>query len=316
VKRVYCEIEGSCTTSMAKSIGLAVQEFVTAFDDIDPDVVIVIGDRYEALGAAIAATYTDRILVHFQGGEVSGSRDEITRHAITKMAHYHVPATLKARENILRMGEKPVSILGVGCPSIDLMDYLLTLGNTVDDVPDYLCIYHPTPEEDAKDAFEEIYKALQGIDGKTLWLWPNIDPGSQELMAVMRQKKQENIELQTNLHPSKFYEILSRVKCCFGNSSSFVRDAGFFGTPVVLIGDRQSGREMAENVFTAPCKKADILLASYGVQSAGGEVDRYKRYHRGVNRFPTSDLYGRPGISEEIARKLPDLEHYHKKICY
>jgi UDP-hydrolysing UDP-N-acetyl-D-glucosamine 2-epimerase len=104
ISEIYLELEGSNPTTMAKSLGFGVVEFAGEFQRLRPDVVLLIGDRYEALAAAIAAAYTNLCIVHIQGGEVSGSIDESARHAITKFAHFHVPATVRAEEYLIRMG--------------------------------------------------------------------------------------------------------------------------------------------------------------------------------------------------------------------
>src|SRR6478752_8945619 len=116
---IYIELEGSTPTTMAKSIGFGMVEFASEFHRLKPDVVVLIGDRYEALAAAIAAAYMNITLVHIQGGEVSGSIDESARHAITKFAHFHFPSTKRAADYLVRMGERPQHILGTGCPSSD-----------------------------------------------------------------------------------------------------------------------------------------------------------------------------------------------------
>jgi UDP-hydrolysing UDP-N-acetyl-D-glucosamine 2-epimerase len=114
---VYIELEGSTPATMAGSVGFGVVEFASEFQRLKPDIVLLIGDRYEALAAAIAAAYMNLCIVHIQGGEVSGSIDESAGHAITKFAHFHFPSTQRSLEFLLRMGEHPDTILGVGCPS-------------------------------------------------------------------------------------------------------------------------------------------------------------------------------------------------------
>src|SRR5262252_4621637 len=113
---VYIELEGSTPATMAKSLGFGVVEFASEFQRLKPDIVLLIGDRYEALAAAIAAAYMNLCIFHIQGGEVSGSIDESARHAISKFAHFHFPSTKRSAEYLVRMGERPESILTVGCP--------------------------------------------------------------------------------------------------------------------------------------------------------------------------------------------------------
>src|SRR5215510_693944 len=117
---IYIELEGSTPTTMAKSVGFGVVEFASEFQRLKPDLVLLIGDRYEMLAAAIAAAYMNICIAHIQGGEVSGSIDESARHAITKFAHFHFPSTSRSAEYLIRMGENPDTILGIGCPSSDI----------------------------------------------------------------------------------------------------------------------------------------------------------------------------------------------------
>jgi len=119
--RIYLELEGSIPLTMAKSVGIAVMEFATEFQHLQPDMVLVIGDRYEALAATIAASYMNICIAHIQGGEVSGSIDESARHAMTKFAHYHFPATKRSAEYLLRMGERKDTVFMVGCPCSDII---------------------------------------------------------------------------------------------------------------------------------------------------------------------------------------------------
>ena len=118
---VYLEVEGSVAITMAKSVGLGVIEFSSEFQRLKPDFVLVIGDRYEAMAAAIAAAYQNICLIHLQGGEISGSIDESTRHAITKLAHYHFPATQRSADYLVAMGENPATVFPLGCPCCDVV---------------------------------------------------------------------------------------------------------------------------------------------------------------------------------------------------
>src|SRR5215475_5593772 len=117
---IYMELEGSTPATMAKSVGFGVVEFASEFQRLKPDVVLLIGDRYEMLAAAIAAAYMNICVTHIQGGEVSGSIDESARHAITKFAQFHVPSTQRSAEYLIRMGENPETVLTLGCPSSDI----------------------------------------------------------------------------------------------------------------------------------------------------------------------------------------------------
>src|SRR5438874_8247763 len=117
---VYTIVEGETPTTMAKSTGLAILELATLFENLKPDIVLTVADRFETMATAVAASYMNIPLAHTQGGEVTGSIDESVRHAVTKLAHLHFPATDLAARRVIAMGENPAHVYNVGCPSIDL----------------------------------------------------------------------------------------------------------------------------------------------------------------------------------------------------
>jgi UDP-hydrolysing UDP-N-acetyl-D-glucosamine 2-epimerase len=314
---IYIELEGSVPTTMAKSVGLATIEFASEFHRLEPDIVVLIGDRYEAFAAAIAAAYMNLCILHIQGGEVSGSIDESARHAITKLAHFHVPATRRAEQFLVRMGERPETILTVGCPSSDIArkaelklsdDIVNRSGRGVEiDVSRsfLLTIYHPTTTEysNERKQVEELLGALDEMRVQTLMLWPNIDAGSDHISKAIRIFRDRHngkwFRNLINLSPENFIKVLANAACCVGNSSSFVRDASYFGTPVVLVGSRQDGREMDKNVITAPpLRKA--IVAALKSQLAHGH-------------YSASTLYGDGHVSHRIVEALASLKPYIQK---
>jgi len=294
-----------------------VVEFASEFQRLKPDLVLLIGDRYEALAAALAAAYMNICIAHIQGGEVSGSIDESTRHAITKFAHFHFPSTRRSAEYLIRMGENPKTILAVGCPSSDIarqLDRILRAevansggsGVWIDITkPFLLVIFHPTTTEygSERPQMEELLKALNIVKTPTLLLWPNIDAGADHISKAIRvfrdQTKQKWLRTLTNLSPENYLKVLANASCAIGNSSSFVRDASYFGTPVVLAGARQDGREIDEHVMPVNIATADII-AAIRTQLAHG-------------RYLPSSLYGDGHVSQRIADQLARLAPYVQK---
>src|SRR5215813_14533494 len=118
--KVYMVLEGENPASMAKTTGLGLLELATVFDNLKPDVVVTVADRYETLATAVAASYMNIPVAHVQGGEVTGSIDEKVRHSVTKLADLHLVSTRKAADFVIRMGENPAAVHVTGCPSIDL----------------------------------------------------------------------------------------------------------------------------------------------------------------------------------------------------
>jgi UDP-hydrolysing UDP-N-acetyl-D-glucosamine 2-epimerase len=317
---IYIELEGSTPATMAKSLGFAVVEFASEFQRLKPDVVMLIGDRYEALAAALAAAYMNICIVHIQGGEVSGSIDESARHAITKLAHYHFPSTTRSAKYLVRMGESPESILGIGCPSSDIARRLVPVlssdilnstgsGATIDiDQPFLLVVFHPTTTAygGEREQVNQILKALGKLRMQTVMLWPNIDAGADHISKAIRLFRDREaptwLRTITNLSPEQYLNLLARVSCAVGNSSSFVRDAGYFGTPVVLVGDRQEGRETDEHVTRVAPITAQLIRA----------IRKQLRH----GSYPFSSLYGDGLVSNRIADGLVALKPYVQKTLH
>ena len=314
---VYLELEGSTPATMAKSIGFSVIEFASEFQRLKPDIVLLIGDRYEALAAVIAAAYMNLPIVHLQGGEVSGSIDESARHAISKFAHFHFPSTQRSAEYLIRMGERPDTMLGVGCPGSDIArqldrrlhpDVLNKRGSgaVIDPAqPFLLVIFHPTTTEygDERQQMEALLAALNEVKHPTVLLWPNIDAGSNHVSKAIRVFREREhpawLRILINIPPEDYLKVLANAVCAVGNSSSFVRDASYFGTPVVLVGHRQDGRETDLHVTRAEAECADIA----------GAVRRQLAH----GRYAPSTLYGDGQVSERIADALTTLKPYVQK---
>jgi len=314
---VFMELEGSTPISMTKSVGFGVVEYANELQRLRPDVVLLIGDRYEALSAAIAAAYMNLCLLHVQGGEVSGSIDESARHAISKFAHFHVPSTKRAAEYLIRMGESPDSILGIGCPSSDIARSLrlkltpemvnsVGSGAPIDVQKRFLLVtFHPTTTEYGieRRQMRELLTALDMIREQTILLWPNIDAGadriSKEIRVFRDHVAPKWLRTLTNCPPEDYLQILARAACAVGNSSSFVRDAGYFGTPVVLVGDRQKGRECDVHVVKTEVS-ANLIARNIAGQLKHGA-------------YPRSFLYGDGYVADRLADALATLTPYLQK---
>jgi len=314
---IYLELEGSTPITMAKSTGFAIIEFASEFQRLQPDLILLIGDRYEALAAAIAGAYMNFTLCHVQGGEVSGSIDESARHAITKFAHFHFPSTNRAAEYLIRLGERPETILGIGCPSSDIARTLNRslrpeainirgAGITIDlSKPYLLVVFHPITTEFGNEwgQMEITLKALDQLGIQTILLWPNIDAGSNHISKAIRihrmKTKTPYLRTLTNLNPEDYLKVLANTACAIGNSSSFVRDASFFGTPVVLVGNRQNGRETDIHVTQVPINTEAIQ-----------EAVQRKLAH---GSYLPSTLYGDGYIANRVAESLATLTPYLQK---
>lgn len=289
---VHTIVEGETPTTMAKSTGLGVIELATQFENLKPDVVLTVADRFETIATAIAASYMNIPVAHTQGGEVTGSIDEGVRHAVTKLSHIHFPATEQARDFVVRMGEPEDTVFLTGCPSIDLVAELdLTLPSDLftrykgvgadmhPKQPYMVVLQHPVTTEYGR-GFEQInqtLKAVRAIGMPTVWLWPNVDAGSDDVSKGLRIAREqglaENIHFYRNFSPEDYARLIANAACLAGNSSSALREGAFLGVPAVNIGTRQGGREHASNVRHAGYDAGEIEAAIRG-QLAHGRYGR------------------------------------------
>jgi UDP-hydrolysing UDP-N-acetyl-D-glucosamine 2-epimerase len=280
---VYTLVEGENLLTMSKSTGLSVIEFSTAFDQLKPDIVLVVADRYETLAAGVAASYMNIPLAHTQGGEVTGSIDESVRHATTKLAHIHFPASLNAKKNIIKMGENSKKVYLVGCPSLDLIKrnrlniderFKKKYSNygvgelTIDFNKPYIVILqHPVTTEykQIKININQTIHAALKVEQQIVWLWPNVDAGSDVLSKSIRRVREEekpkNIRWQKNYNPEDYLKLIFNASCLVGNSSSAIREGAFLGIPAVNIGNRQHNREHGKNVVHVDYNSKNILKA-------------------------------------------------------
>jgi UDP-hydrolysing UDP-N-acetyl-D-glucosamine 2-epimerase len=303
---VHTIVEGETPTTMAKSTGLGIIELATQFENLAPDIVLTVADRFETMATAIAAAYMNIPLAHTQGGEVTGSIDESVRHAITKLAHIHFPATSLAAANVQRMGEEPERIHMTGCPSIDLiagLDLQLPpdlferykgVGRPLDPRAPYLVVLqHPVTTEYGK-SFGQIEATLHAVCKtglQTAWLWPNVDAGSDDVSKCLRMARERgetaNIHFYRNFSPEDYARLIANCACLVGNSSSALREGAFLGVPAVNVGTRQQGREHGRNV----------LDVGYCAEEIGAAIARQLQH----GRYPRDEMFGDGHAGSRIA---------------
>jgi UDP-hydrolysing UDP-N-acetyl-D-glucosamine 2-epimerase len=305
---VYSILEGETPTTMAKSTGMAIMELATQFENLKPDVVITVADRFETIATAIAASYMNIAVAHTQGGEVTGSIDESVRHAVTKLSHIHFPATQQAREFIIRMGEDPAAVHFTGCPSIDAIadiDYAEKVdlfsrysgvGAKLDPNQPYIVVLqHPVTTEYGQgvDQINETLNAVHRLGMQTAWLWPNVDAGSDDISKGIRRFREkhhpEKMHFYINFAVEDYARLINGCACLVGNSSSALREGAFLGVPAVNIGTRQSGREHAANVTTVGYNAAEIE-AAIRKQIAHGRYERSTMFGDGKAGQRIADL--------------------------
>ncbi len=277
---VHTIVEGENPITMAKSTGLAILELATLFENLEPDIALTVADRFETMATAVAASYMNVPVAHTQGGEVTGSIDESVRHAVTKLAHLHFPATRLAAENVIRMGEDPATVYMTGCPSIDaIADIDLDLppdiferykgvGAPIDPAKPYLLVLqHPVTTEYGRgfDQINETLTAVWETGMQTVWLWPNVDAGSDDVSKGLRMFREAHhdapIHFYRNFAVEDYARLMNNAACMIGNSSSALREGAWLGVPAVNIGTRQHGRERGPNVVDVGHEAAAISQA-------------------------------------------------------
>lgn len=310
-RKVYMIVEGENLATSAKSTGIGLSEFATVFDDLKPDAVISIADRFETIATSIAAAYMNIPLVHLQGGEITGSIDEKVRHANTKLADIHLVASKRAAKRVIRMGEDADMVFMTGCPSIDLAKDAITQPMSSPDIftsyggvgPRFaladgyiVVLQHPVTTEygDARQQIDETLHAVKDLGLPTLWFWPNVDAGSEGTSKGIRSFRENHtlphVHFFKNLPPEEFIRVVNSARCIIGNSSVAIRECSFLGVPAINIGTRQAGRDRGGNVVDVPHDRAAIANAVRQLVSSPR---------------PTGDhLYGDGNAGERIAQVL------------
>lgn len=322
LKEVYYMLEGENLATQAKSTGMGIIELSSAFQELAPDVVITVADRFETMATAIAASYLNIPLAHIQGGEITGNIDETVRHAITKLAHYHFPATEESGRRILKMGEEEWRVKVTGCPSIDTLvseklqledckQFIKKRTNATIDLnkPFMLLTQHPVTSEymDGRKQITETLHALRRFPVQKMVLWPNIDAGSNLVSLGIRgfQDKYGNEDFFyfKNFPPEVYNCFLENAVCLVGNSSSFIREASFLGTPSVIIGNRQEGREHGKNVIYAEYDREDIAA----------KVEQQLNH----GKYESEHIFGSGNAGFLIAEYLADVKlDINKRMTY
>lgn len=322
--KVFNVLEGENLAAAAKTTGIGILELSSVFDNLKPDIVVTVADRFETMATAIAASYMNIPLAHIQGGEVTGNIDEKVRHAITKLADYHFVASESAKERVIKLGEDSKMVFNTGCPSIDLASDILNskqlsfdpyekyggVGARPDLANGYLVVMqHPVTNEykDSRKHIEVTLEAIYKLNKTTLWFWPNVDAGadgtSTGIRAFREQHQLTNVHFFKNMEGKDFLELLMHSDCLIGNSSVGIRECAFLGIPVVNIGSRQNRRDRGENSVDVNYSQQEIEEAIIMAVQKGATAPSF--------------IYGNGSAGKKIADLLADVPlQFHKTIVY
>ena len=322
--KVFNVLEGENLTAAAKTTGIGILELSTVFDNLKPDVVVTVADRFETMATAISASYMNIPLAHIQGGEVTGNIDEKVRHSITKLADYHFVASQSAKERVIKLGENPDFVFNTGCPSIDIASEVAKIeglnfnpyqkyggvGAEPDLSKGYLVVMqHPvtTEYQDSRKHIEETLVAVNELDIPTLWFWPNVDAGADGTSTGIRSFREKNklkkVHFFKNMEGDDFLVLLNNAWALIGNSSVGIRECAYLGVPVINIGSRQNRRDRGNNVIDVDYDKEEIITAVKEIFKNG--------------KFKVSSVYGGGNAGNKIADLLAKLPlQFHKTIMY
>ena len=321
--KVEMLLSSDTNTAVTKSMGLGVIGFADTFEHLSPDMVVLLGDRFEIFAAASAAMIAGIPIAHLHGGETTeGAFDEAIRHSISKMAHLHFVAADEYRQRVIQLGENPDRVFnfgGLGVDAINRIELLsrikleesldLTFGNR-----NLLVTFHPVTLEGRTSSatqMRELLAALAGLEDTTLiFTMPNADTGGRELFAMVQDFVQAhtNAKVYTSLGQIRYLSCLALVDGVVGNSSSGLAEAPTFKVGTINIGDRQKGRLKASSVIDCGPNSQEILSALKKLYSAEFQL----------NLASVSNPYGNVGASSAIVKVLAEfpLEYILKKQFY
>ncbi len=319
--KVEMLLSSDTPVGVVKSMGLGTIGFADALDRLKPDMLVVLGDRFEALAVVQAALVMRIPVAHLHGGEITeGAYDDAIRHAITKMASLHFTAAEPYRQRVIQMGEAPESVFNVGAVGLDhllrgvpmSLDALSeSLGFSLRE-PYFLVTYHPVTlaEEDPETSFRAMLAALDQFPGHQVILtYPNADNGGRTIIPILEdyaRSQPDRVVAIPSLGFRRYLSALSRASAMIGNSSSGIIEAPAFGVPTVNIGARQLGRLAAESVLHCAPGQAAIADAIAAAVSPG-----FAARCKGV-----VNPYGQGNAASQIVRILesrsgPFVKHFH-----
>jgi len=281
---------------MALEVGKSTIQLAAKFQHSKPDIVIALTDRYETLAVAQTAALMNIHVAHVQGGEITGTIDESIRHAVTKLSHIHFPATEESANRIIAMGEDPNYVFNVGCPATDLL-----LRVDVSERPTgtqdkryILMLMHPvtTEWEDSYNQTKAVLSACLSFDPiVTIVVGPGHDAGSD---GVVRAIEDAGWPMIPTIPHERFIQLMAHCEVMVGNSSAGIREACYFGTPVVDVGSRQMGREGSHAVCNVHIPNQNAVIS--GIKSMSG-----------YGRLKPKYLFGDGTAGTQIAHHLATM---------
>jgi len=266
---IYRYINHDTVEHMDRTLAKTVDGFSHYVSEMKPDLIVVHGDRVEALAGAIVGSLNNILVTHIEGGEISGTVDEIIRHAVSKMSHIHLVANVEAKKRLLQLGEIEESIFVIGSPDLDLMNpkHLPPLDEAKKyygiDFEDYaIVMFHPVTTEynNILTHTKNLVKALVDSSQKYILIYPNNDLGSNEILTEYKVlNENSNFKIFPSLRFEYFLVLLKNAKFMIGNSSAGIREAPYYNIPAVDIGTRQLNRASFDSILNCGYEYTEII---------------------------------------------------------
>ncbi|RXJ72805.1 UDP-N-acetylglucosamine 2-epimerase (hydrolyzing) [Veronia nyctiphanis] len=320
-EKVEMLLSSDTQVGTAKSIGLGMIGFADALARMQPDVLVILGDRFEALAAAQTAYVMQIPVVHLHGGEITeGANDEAFRHAISKFSYLHGTSTEAHRERVIQLGESPERVKNVGAMGLDHLERSSfmtrkalseSLNFDLND-PYFIATYHPVTlaTEDPEETFTALLDALEQYPQyKVILTYPNADEGGRKVIPLLEAfaaKHQDRIYAIPSLGVQRYLSAVKHADAVIGNSSSGIIEVPSFSVPTVNIGSRQQGRTAANSVFHCTPDKASILQAIE-------EAANWFRQHQGM---PADNPYGKGNASQQVIQMIKSMSYNPVKTFY
>lgn len=304
-RKIDCVLMNDSHESMAKTVGMSTIEHASYFGAVKPDALLVVGDRFDMLAPVISASMMNIPIAHIQGGEVSGTIDNVIRDVFTNFASLHFVATEQSAENLRRFGMKPECVFNVGCPAVEYIAnievgeafdparLLKTFKHPIDieaGEPYLLVMVHPDTTNRDDVNMDRVLESVDRSGQKALIFYPNVDAHNSSIVSSIAKYNTNPKFFMVRHMPLKgFVHAMAHASCMVGNSSAGIREAASFGVPVINIGSRQANRERNRNVI-------DI---GDNYELLGQTLKQFANH-----RFTRENIYYKPRCAETIANEI------------
>jgi UDP-N-acetylglucosamine 2-epimerase (hydrolysing) len=309
-KNIYTYINHTSNVNMDRTLAKTIEGFSQYIEQINPDLIVVHGDRLEALAGAIVGSLNNILVAHIEGGELSGTIDELIRHSVSKMSHIHLVANNEAKKRLIQLGEFDKSVFILGSPDLDLMDE-----NNLPDlikVKDYyevpfdkfsIAMFHPVTTEykNIKEYAKNFVDALVESHKNYIIIYPNNDLGSKEILSQLEKLKSfDRIRIFPSLRFEYFLRFLKESEFIIGNSSVGIREAPYYNVPTIDIGSRQRNRAQHQTIYNCGYEKEMII----------DTINKVEKVNKKLILNKKEKFYFGKGRSDQLFLKLLNSQEF------